>query len=473
MKTMKFKVTLLSDVILNVRSASEGNQQTLDFIPGNNFLGICAKTLYDMDDLQTVEIFHSGNVRFGDAHLGYANQRGVKIPAVMHYPKLEGITGNIYLSHLIEDSDDVSDLQLKQCREGFYLFDSKEQVGSKVQVEKNFAIKSAHDREKRTSKASQMFGYESLQKGAELFFSVEVDNDAIAQKIENTLIGEKQLGRSRTAQYGLIRIESCDYLEPETTSASGEVAVYADGRLIFLDENTLQPTFRPTALQLGFPEGEIVWSKSQVRTFQYAPWNFKRQCFDTDRCGIEKGSVFVVKTNTSVSGSRYVGSYNNEGFGKIIINPDFLASKFGSYLSAYKLGNLSVTDNNEETPVTAETLASPLMKYVASAKKHKKMEHGIYAKVNNFVEHKAGIFKGSTFASQWGTIRTIAISVKDDAVLYDAINDYLSHGVAQEKWEERLRKDALMNFIEELSKDDDARLAIINLASEMQKKCRG
>lgn len=63
-----------------------------------------------------------------------------------------------------------------------------------------------------------------------------------------------------------------------------------------------------------------------MRTFQYAPWNATRQCFDTDRCGIEKGSVLVVKCtgDTPTISPRYVGSYQNEGFGKVLYNPAFL-----------------------------------------------------------------------------------------------------------------------------------------------------
>ena len=34
MKTIHFKCTLLSDVILNQKSATEGDNNTLDFIPG-------------------------------------------------------------------------------------------------------------------------------------------------------------------------------------------------------------------------------------------------------------------------------------------------------------------------------------------------------------------------------------------------------------------------------------------------------
>ena len=46
MVKMKFTCTLLSDVILNQNAGSKERQSTLDFIPGNVFLGIAAGKLY-------------------------------------------------------------------------------------------------------------------------------------------------------------------------------------------------------------------------------------------------------------------------------------------------------------------------------------------------------------------------------------------------------------------------------------------
>lgn len=60
MKQMKFKVTLSTDVVLNVKSATDGNNQTLDFIPGNNFLGIVAGRLYQKVDTQTAWTLFQG-----------------------------------------------------------------------------------------------------------------------------------------------------------------------------------------------------------------------------------------------------------------------------------------------------------------------------------------------------------------------------------------------------------------------------
>ena len=47
MKEIFFKCTLVSDIVLNSKLATEGNMTTLDFIPGSNFLGIVAGKIYN------------------------------------------------------------------------------------------------------------------------------------------------------------------------------------------------------------------------------------------------------------------------------------------------------------------------------------------------------------------------------------------------------------------------------------------
>ena len=96
-KTLKFKCTLESDLVLSQTSSSEGNQKTLDFIPGNNFLGIVASKLYKGGSAESLELFHSGKVRFGDAHPSVDGIRGLKVPASMYYPKLGSAGTECYI----------------------------------------------------------------------------------------------------------------------------------------------------------------------------------------------------------------------------------------------------------------------------------------------------------------------------------------------------------------------------------------
>lgn len=502
METIKFKITLLSDAVLSASPATDGGHSSLDFIPGNNFLGIAASQLYAADLERAYTLFHSGKARFGDAHPAAGNTRTLRIPAAIYYPKLKKVGDNDnYINHLIPNpgADEIRSKQLKQCRAGFYAF-PESGPAREVSLEKNFAIKSAYDEKRRGGKDNKadkkddknqaLFGYESIPKGSEFYFEVELDDDAekYSEDIINALVGKKHIGRSRSAEYGLAKIEKFDYSEPKSTASYcakeneyKEYTVYADGRLIFFDNNGM-PTFRPTAEDLGFPEGsEILWEKSQVRKFQYAPWNFTRQAYDSERCGIEKGSVFVVKTSgKSPAKSAYIGAYNNEGFGKVIYNPAFLEADSNGKAKV----QFEEKEKDKAEPQIRGEKATPatsgLIAFLESKKKENEAEKSIYDIVNKFVEENYKNFQGERFASQWGTIRGLAMATPDTQKLMTAIFGedgnpeklgYLGHGVAKEKWEERKRKDTLYKFLEK-HKGKGLQDIVINLASEMAKKCR-
>lgn len=500
MKTLQFKCTLLTDVVLNMRSATEGSQNTLDFIPGNCFLGIVAGDGgYDNFKENKLEVFHSGKVRFGDAHPAYQRERSLRVPASMYYPKLIG-KEKLYIHHLYNREDDKLGTggmpqQLKQCRDGFYAFTKNDNCGHEIKVRKTFALKSAYDREQRRSEDSQMYGYESINKGSGFYFEVEVDNDRLAETIKEKLTGIKHIGRSRTAQYGLVNIEPTTFnkVEGKSQGIGGLVTVYADSRLIFLDDNG-QPTFRPTTKQLGIGDTNAVidWSKSQVRTFQYAPWNGKRQTYDIDRCGIEKGSVFVIRTNGNApAGSYWVGKYLNEGFGHVIYNPSFLTVKPDSNGEAeYRLKEQEDSHRNQTEIINSDDL----FKFLKKKDRDAKAKAYIYKKVNEFVDKdkNKSLFKGDKFASQWRTIRSISMRYplpsdlkrelyekektvqksRDGHPYQETVQDaYLTHGVAAKKWKnERLKvlKDFIKEF-ESYEKGEYTQQAVINLAAEMSK----
>lgn len=495
-KTMQFKCTLLSDVILNQKAATEGNQGTLDFIPGNNFLGIVAKIYGGLFPEDQIAIFHSGKVRFGDAHPVCRNIRTLRIPTSMYYPKLKKVSEECYIHHFYDREKDSEKQQLKQCRTGFYCFSNNK--CEKVEVNKTFAIKSAYNREKRRSADEQMYGYQSIDKGTEFYFEIDADetiSDILCETVKNALVGKKRVGRSRTAQYGLVEIEPAEFEKVQSTIDKIEVeskkcvTVYADGRLIFLDEYGM-PTFMPTAKDLGFEGGEIMWEKSQICTFQYAPWNFKRQTRDTDRCGIEKGSVFVVVVDNlpdTLSMPDYVGSYWNEGFGKVIVSPDFLkASEAENGKVKYRFVEAKKNEEMKKEPIESLSKTdSLLLTYLKNTKDEENKERKVYELVNDFVKNNFKLFTAESFASQWGSIRSLSMQYADKEKLREELFDkkimkngklfdfaYLTHGVARNKWDEKGRREIFRKFFDKLDADM-AQFALINFSAEMAKKCRG
>lgn len=481
MKKIQFKCTLLSDIVINQStSTTTGSQRSLDFIPGSNFLGIVASQLYEeLEPQEQLMLFHDGHVRFGDAHPAKQEthiRRALRVPASMYYPKLSSPSEKCYIHHKISHPEKLKDEQIKQCRAGFYVFNDKE--GMAIDVERTFTMKSAYDRDKRRAKDECLFVYQAISEGLVYVFEVCCDQDVddnLIKKIENALTGKRRVGRSRTAQYGLVEIEKIEHIvEIETMNNGAEICLYADGRLIFLDDYGL-PTFTPTAAQLGFPNATILWEYSQIRTFQYAPWNAKRQSRDTDRCGIEKGSVFILKGNgeTIDASEKFVGTYQNEGFGKIIINPAFLQEKKDSGGEAHIV--LTNTIQRTELDSTIKLCGDPTFDYLTLQKAKEDLKRGIYKKVNEFIKSYSSLYMDENFASQWGSVRKIAMQNSGKEKLKEQLFDpkvgYLTHGVAKEKWEKGGRLDVFKTFFNSFL-ENEAQYALINLTAEMAKKCK-
>jgi hypothetical protein len=485
MKTIQFRVKLLSDIIISQSSKTKGNKQTLDFIPGSNFLGIVAQQYESFGDDQ-ITVFHSSKVRFGDAHPLVDEVRALRQPACFHTPKLKSDIPLTYVHHLIEDFENLKDLQLKQARNNFYTFIGDE--AKEYKAELNFAIKSAYDRDKRRSKDEQMYGYQSMEEGSVYCLGLNVDDEVesgVIEKVKVTLIGKHTIGRSRTAQYGLVEITEENYKNSESNfTAVDEIIIYAESRLIFNDEYG-NLTFMPKPEDFGITGGEIDWSKSQIRTFAYSPWNFKRSCFDAERKGIEKGSTIVIKGGKITTKSEFAGLYQNEGFGKVIVNPDFFEAESDGKSKLKFIETKAQKEVSVSNTIASGTTDDKLLKFIKSEKEKEKDDKLVYKRVNEFVNAYTLIFKDERFASQWGTIRSLAMQYPDKADLKRELftkkttrngkeidNAYLTHGVAKDKWDERGRRKAFEEFFDK-TPEHMIQFAIINLAAEMAKKSEG
>ena len=208
-KIFQYKCVLQSDVILTSLAATEGYKESLTYIPGSKFLGIIAKHKYSETHSEaTTDIFHNGTVHFGDAVPMIGDEATAKIPFSWYYSKGENLSNGIYLHHNIGNTT----AQLKQARAGY--FSQQEQVFATI--EQNFAIKSAYDSKTRRSKDSQMYGYYSLKKGSTWTFCIEDNSGKYIDEINKLIIGHKTIGRSKSAEYGLVDITFLKEIKQET-----------------------------------------------------------------------------------------------------------------------------------------------------------------------------------------------------------------------------------------------------------------
>lgn len=476
MKIHQYKCTLLTDVVLSSNSATQGYNQSLDYIPGSKFLGISSK-LYDMSkEQQTLDFFHNGSVRFGDATPFIDNETCLSVPFSWYTDKNKSlVNSNIHLHHADKQESAEVPLQPKQARLGYFTPNSKHYV----EIEQSFSIKSAYDTQKRKSEDGLMYGYFSLPKGSTWVFTVSVKDGIEHDLIKGNLVGKHRIGRSHSAEYGLIQISYDKELNASSTESTyqGSLIIYAQSNLCFYNANG-NSTAQPSAEQLtGLSGAEIEWSKSQIRTRIYKTWNSYRSNRDADRLIIEKGSVFVVNLKGQSASSQFfqkgLGSHLAEGFGQVLINPDFLDVKNTGKFRLEK-HKLDFEENNLKLlyPINAPEAENELiLGKLKSIVTLKDFELEVDKKANEYYKETKGLYANVT-PSQWGQLRALAKrSTNIEAFLKEAFDEkegLFTNGVSGHVWRDFRAKNLTAKVINDISKEQQLAF-IIKLSNLMAK----
>ncbi|MCT7464789.1 hypothetical protein N5S72_10040 [Aliarcobacter cryaerophilus] len=431
MRTINFKITFLSDIVLHGSSNTEGNIETLDFITGSSLLGIVAKNYDKFED--QFSIFHSGKVRFGEATPYLVNKPTYKVPFCFFAPKLDSDKKEVKNNHYINYTDVKElDKQYKQLRTGYIT-----SALDYFHLDYSYLQKSAYDKENRRSKDSSMFGYKAIKQGTTWKFNLKFD-DSITTDVENKIceyiVGTRYLGKSKNAQFGQILIEELkDYKEEnlEDLTIKDTTYVYINSSLALFNENGM-PTFEPTSKNLGLKNAVIDWENTQIRTKKFTPYNFKRQTNDYSRLVIEKGSVIALKKITQediATLKNGIGGYLSEGYGEVLINPKFLMNE-----NCFCLNKIEQSENKkiekEET-----SLDNILVSFLDNKNKAKNQTYDLGKKVQEFIDENKKKFK-KVSKSQWGQIRVLTQFHKKDKLYIEKIKDFISNGISKKQWDE-------------------------------------
>lgn len=437
-----FDCRLFADVVVTSSPSTEGFPESLDYLPGAKFLGIAASTLYDESKLShTLDLFHNGNVCFGDAHPLVAGERCLKMPLSWSINKGEKIgETDVYQHHSIENHRALVEkgIQLKQLR-NFYF---QPKSGEFVALDQTFRIKSAYDTNLRRSEDEKMYGYYALPAGSVWRFTVSATNNEYLDLIKNALIGIKRIGRSRSAEYGLVNIS---FVEKRTLEIG---SLTAGLNLVYADSAICLPVDFDGSLESLFPEGavKINYAKSQIRTRIYQTWNGKRHALDPDRLVLTKGSVIaleIIDVNEINWINKGIGDRKAEGFGKIIMNPSFFSVKANTQFISLSLKKSSNFLSKVIYTKVATTSDKHLINLLKKRKNDSTQQLNIDVAVNKFIADfgSSSVFRKTT-ASQWGTIRSLAKMFPNKKDLeFELFNNikkerggYLEKGIAEEQW---------------------------------------
>jgi len=456
---LDFICTFQSDIVLHASSNTEGKIEKLDYIPGSNFLGMVARD-YAGFGADAFDVFHSGEVCFGDGHIMAEGEPTYHVPFSFQAYKGESFekardANELFVHHFLKQTDfeaaTAKGTQYKQQRVGFFTAS-----GKYAKLEHSYKQKSAYDKHKRRSKDSTMFGYHALPSESRWAFSVTIGDhmEKHTGKIKELLLGKKRLGKSKSAEYGLVEIkentqatvDATDTMEAQTIPNITDkkyLYLYAKSRLVLTDENGIN-SYTPSKESLGFlgtDDIQIDWNKSQIRTSRYTPYVGARRNFDPERLVIDKGSVIVVDVSKGYDVTSFaqqiqkpIGLYISEGHGEVMVNPIWLLSK------EVKFTDVCIDASDDENDTTAPKYENDTNTWLASQRASKDTEAKLLSNVFAFINNKENNVTDKK--AQWGQIRSRCRQAKDSAVLYALLFEddkaFLTHGRALKKWDSRL-----------------------------------
>lgn len=463
MKQQFFSLTLLSDIVLQKSSNTQGKNESRDFINGSVILGIVAKHYNEFSN--PFAIFHSGAVRFGEAKPLISGKIAYKIPLCFFAPKEAKDLREVYNALFCDfATKSLQNLQLRQIRSG-YINEDLQKAELKYRYTQKVNLKNGKD---KSTKDNQMFGYEAICEGAVFGFVVEFDesvsNDDI-EKITQILCGTHFIGKSKNAEYGEVLIQSSEDfchtqrdLNLNAQDFSTQEAILYVASSLALFDNTM-PTFIPNAKNLGLDSAQILWEKTHIKTKIHTPYNQKRKAKDSARLIIEQGSVITLHNlsqsdkNKLKNGRILCGGFLSEGYGEILVNPSFLMQ--GKDNKPFALNRSHIDSPKGKISTPQNNLDNDLIAYVKDLRDLQMREVESANAIDDFIATHKGKFSKVTNA-QWGAIRAFA-QMADDKALKDRIVCYINEERLKDKWEEG--KEILEQFINAHDRDSIALLA--------------
>ncbi|HIE02317.1 MAG TPA: hypothetical protein EYP59_18885 [Thiotrichaceae bacterium] len=486
MQIQQFKVTLLEDVVTSKRAANEGGHESLDYLPGITFLGAVAAHLYPkLSDADAYTLFHSGKVRFGDAlPLSESGQLSYPMPLCWYKDKREEWGPKMgLLNYQHEEYEEYDEsIQEEQVR-GNYLsfqYDSKNDDRFTKIVPK-LRMKTAINPNTGTAKDEQLFGYTSLPVGQQFVFNLESDfaddddrGKALFKQVVETLQqADLKLGRSRSAEYGAVKIE----LLPEPKNERPAIQEFSQAITLWLlsdaalqDEQGQPILFQPTAKSVGLPTHFVFDpSKSFLGSRRYAPFNAYRQRRELERTVLSMGSVlhFICQDEEQTVDAETlqhiqtegIGLYRQAGLGRVWINPPILTAEnprnYFSQISSRLRKKPKVLQAPEEDLIY-RYLAKRTQQFSDSdsiedrLKKWEKERVELYQSARSLSYTPIGVCPGPT-PTQWGQVMEIAKTASTVDELTSKL--FEAHGVCKAddpQWTKRI-------YIKDKSDIDDFR----------------
>jgi CRISPR-associated protein Csx10 len=395
MKQM-IKIETLQPVIMTQSSATQGGVESLSYVTGSSLLGLAAAKLYStLDEQQAWQMFHSGDTQFSHAYPRINGYASVPVAACLHFEKMaswqkdDKLNADALSVHSASEFVRNDDIQYKQCRDGFV-----NALGEVAKV-KQVAITKTALNERQTAQDGQLFNYQAIEAGQVFIASISGDSDVV-EKITKAIEGEQRLGRSRSSEFGKVRITAIDESPTELlplivqgSAKSTSLTLLCLSDVEALNENG-EPTYTPELNELAFGvSGTFNPKKSFIRTHTVSLFNRARAGFDGEQCLITKGSVLVFE---QVSGdlsvlANGIGQNRQLGLGQVVVNPSWLAQPNVSLplFSASKIDETEIDDSKTQPQTQDSKSMSDLIRFAQERSEQASSKYDDQTLINNLL----------------------------------------------------------------------------------------
>jgi CRISPR-associated protein Csx10 len=418
MQMRSLHIRLQDDIVVSRGSATTGEHETLDFIPGATLLGVAAQFYNDYSPQEQWLVFHSGKVRFGNAYpITVDGERSYPMPMSLHYPKVPDADPSAAAPKKVDSkrkvlANDVRNLAAASRDEVFKGKQPKQMrshylstQGEILKVAKGGNLKTAIDPETGRIKDGQLFGYQTLRQGQLFSAQLQADADvpvALLQKLSSHLQRQPRIGRSRSAQFGRVDIQIRETVEPVTAGKveSNRLILWLLSDVALLD-NFGNSSLNPEGALIGLTGAKLQPSQSFIRTRSYSPYNAFRRSYDTERQVISAGSVLVYHLSGDITAAQIqalasgIGAYREAGLGQIWVNPPLLA-------------NATVATAKLKEPAAAAQVKAPTTGLIAWLKQQPIVDNSeVDSTVRTLITELAGLYR--TARQYVGALRGVEI----------------------------------------------------------------
>ena len=425
MHTIYAILTLKDDTILTSTNKSTEVAPSLSHIPGRQILGCVASRLYAGANAESRwGIFHGGAVRFFDAVpcivSGEQIERGFMSPLSYHHEKgCRGSVGGRLTDKVYNLFEEYRGTQFKQLR-GQYITKN----GVEVAVHKRSSMRVSL--ENGRAKDGLLFGYHAVSRGTTFLAKIEVQEAGYRQGILTALGTEIRIGRSKTAEYGRVRVEVVNIPDQPVAYQDGtsqEISFYCASD-VALSNSFGMPSVALKDFATAVGGVECVLEKTFVRTRTYSPFHGFRCRPDGERQVIVRGSVIVVRFASSQDREALrkklktgVGLHSHEGLGEVWVDPVFLrdAHPFAQNVP-------QDTSVGSTGPKKADFAGAPVeLAWLQGQYDQAYLELDVLKRAKNWRTTLEGEFGAKSLKritpSQWGQIRAYAKSFPDRQTL--------------------------------------------------------